>query len=87
MQSDNSRYRLALADRDGSNRTEIFPPSGVAGLDPQRDWGAWSPEPLVGWDQLALAVVYQGNIWIVDTGSGDNWQITGDGRINRLEWK
>lgn len=87
MQSDSSRYRLAVADRDGSNRKEMFPPTGVAGLDPQRDWGAWSPEPLVGWDHLALAVVYQGNIWIIDTGSGDAWQITGDGRINRLDWQ
>lgn len=87
MQSDNSRYRLVVADRDGSNRKEIFPPTGVAGLDPQRDWGAWSPEPPVGWSHLALAVVYQGNIWLLDTGSGEAWQITGDGRINRLTWK
>ena len=87
MQSDNSRYRLVVADRDGSNRKEIFPPTGVAGLDPQRDWGTWSPEPPVGWSHLALAVVYQGNIWLLDTGSGEAWQITGDGRINRLTWK
>jgi hypothetical protein len=87
MQSDSSRYRIMVADRDGSNRREIFPPVGVAGLDPQHDWGAWSPEPLVGWSNLALAVVYQGNIWLVDTGSGDAWQITGDGRINRLAWE
>jgi hypothetical protein len=87
MQSDSSRYRLMVADRDGSNRKEIFPPTGVAGLDPQRDWGAWSPEPLAGMSNLALAVVYQGNIWLVDTGSGDAWQITGDGRINRIVWQ
>jgi hypothetical protein len=87
MQSDSSRYRIMVVDRDGSNRREIFPPIGVAGLDPQRDWGAWSPDPPIGWSNLALAIIYQGNIWLVDTGSGDAWQITGDGRINRLAWK
>jgi hypothetical protein len=87
MQSDSSRYRLAILDRDGSNWQEVFPPPEAAGLDPQRDWGAWSPSPLEGRTGLALAVLYQGNIWLVDTTSGDSWQITGDGRINRLAWK
>jgi len=86
-QSETSRYRLAVVDRDGSNRTEIFPPSEAAGLDPQKYWGAWSPDPLVGMPNLVLAVLYQGNIWLVDSVAGESWQITGDGRINRLAWK
>jgi hypothetical protein len=86
-QSETSRYRLAVVDRDGSNRKEVFPPSEAAGLDPQKHWGAWSPEPLVGMPNLTLAVLYQGNIWLVDPVSGESWQITGDGRINRLVWK
>ncbi len=86
-QSDNSRYRLVVLDRDGSNQHEIFPPSEAAGLDPQRAWGAWSPEPLSGMSSLALAVLYEGNIWLVDSLTGESWQITGDGRINRLAWK
>jgi hypothetical protein len=36
---------------------------------------------------LALAVLYEGNIWLVDSLTGESWQITGDGRINRLAWK
>jgi len=86
-QSDSSRYRLVVIDRDGSNRNELFPPPEAAGLDPQRDWGVWSPEPLVGQTDLSLAVLYQGNIWMINAGSGEASQITGDGRINRLAWK
>ena len=86
-QSESSRYRLVVLDRDGSNRREIFPPSEAAGLDPQRSWGAWSPAPLSGLENLTIAVLYEGNIWFVDTLSGEAWQITGDGRINRLDWK
>jgi hypothetical protein len=87
MQSDASRYRLAVLDRDGSNRREIFPPPEAAGLDPQRHWGAWSPAPLEGRMSLAVAVLYQGNIWLVDAATAEAWQITGDGRISRLAWK
>jgi hypothetical protein len=86
-QSDSSRYRLVVLDRDGSNQREIFPPSEAAGLDPKRSWGAWSPKPLSGMENLALAVLYEGNIWFVDSHSGEAWQITGDGRINRLDWQ
>jgi hypothetical protein len=86
-QSDTSRYRLTVLDRDGSNRREIFPPPEAAGLDPQRGWGAWSPSPLPGTESLSIAVLYQGNIWLVDSGTGEAWQITGDGRINRLDWR
>ena len=86
-QSDTSRYRLTVLDRDGSNRREIFPPPEAAGLEPQHGWGAWSPRPLNGMSHLAIAVLYQGNIWLVDSATGDSWQITGDGRINRLDWK
>ncbi|HBX69033.1 MAG TPA: hypothetical protein DEH25_06540 [Chloroflexi bacterium] len=86
-QSESSRYRLVVLDRDGSNRHAIFPPPEAAGLDPQSDWGAWAPAPLPGMNSLALAVLYQGNIWLVDSLSAEAWQITGDGRINRLAWK
>jgi hypothetical protein len=86
-QSETSRYRLVVMDRDGSNQREIFPPAEAAGLDPQRAWGSWSPQPLVGMNGLALAVLYQGNIWLVETATGESWQVTGDGRINRLAWK
>jgi hypothetical protein len=66
---------------------DVFPPSGSPGIEPQLDWGAWSPQPLGSSGNNTLAVLYQGNIWLVDTMTGEYWQITGDGRINRLDWK
>ena len=86
-QSDTSRYRLMVMDRDGSNRRELFPPEEAQGIDPQRDWGVWSPQVSEGSRGHALAVLYQGNIWLVDSFTGEAWQITGDGRINRVDWR
>jgi hypothetical protein len=86
-QSDTSRYRVAVMDRDGSNRKQVFPPEENAGLDPQRHWGAWSPEPMPESGAYALAVLYQGNIWIVDVASGEATQVTGDGQSSRVIWK
>ncbi|MBM3144327.1 MAG: DUF348 domain-containing protein [Chloroflexi bacterium] len=86
-QSDDSRYRVMIMDRDGSNRRELFPSSEAQGIEPQRDWGAWAPQLLEGSDGYLLAVLYQGNIWLVDSATGEAWQISGDGRINRLDWR
>ncbi|MFH1636444.1 MAG: G5 domain-containing protein [Chloroflexota bacterium] len=86
-QSDTSRYRLMVMDRDGSNQRELFPPSEALGIEPQREWGVWSPEPLGGSGNYTLAILYQGNIWLVDAATGEAWQVTGDGRINRVDWR
>ncbi len=86
-QSETSRYRVVFMDRDGSNRRELFPPAEAPGIEPQEDWGAWSPQPAEALNEHILAVLYQGNIWLVDSRNGDSWQITGDGRINRLDWR
>lgn len=34
-----------------------------------------------------FAVTYQGNLWLVDSGNGKSYQVTGDGLIARLDWK
>jgi hypothetical protein len=86
-QSDTSAYRLTVMDRDGSNQYTMFPPLENSGMEPQKHWGVWSPGPLQGGQDYVLAVLYQGNIWLVDSRSGEFWQITGDGRINRVDWK
>ena len=86
-QSETSRYRVMITDRDGSNRRELFPPTEAQGIEPQRDWGTWSPQLVEGSEDYTLAVLYQGNIWLIDSGTGESWQITGDGRINRLDWR
>lgn len=92
-QSETSRYRLYVMDRDGSDRRAIFPPDPNSGMEPQQHWGAWSPAPLAsgvlgsrGAD-YALAVIYQGNLWIVNAANGERAQITGDGLTTRLLWR
>lgn len=84
-QSESSRYRLMIMDRDGSNRRSLFPAQDVGGLEPQTP--AWAPEPIVGQAGDLIAVVYQGNLWLVDSGGGQSYQVTGDGLVTRLDWK
>jgi len=85
-QSATSNYRVGLMDRDGSNQRLIFPASDSPGLQPSRGWGAWSPEKDQASENYPLAVIYEGNIWILDPESGDAWQVTGDGRVGALDW-
>jgi resuscitation-promoting factor RpfB len=84
-QSDTSRYRLVVMDRDGSNSRVLFPPVDSSGLEPQIPM--WMPGSLEGQAGDFLAVVYQGNLWLVDSRSGDAFQVTGDGLINKIDWK
>lgn len=83
-QSDTKRYRLTVMDRDGSNQQVIFPPPDHQGLDAQQI--AWSPDVLPN-GNLWIAVQYQGNLWLVDSQTGESQQITGDGLITRYDWK
>jgi resuscitation-promoting factor RpfB len=83
-QSETSRYRLLLMDRDGSNRQNIFPPEGAPGLEPQSIvWSKSFEEGTTPW----LALIYQGNLWLIDPVSNQAKQITGDGSIGRIDWK
>ncbi len=83
-QSETSRYRLFIMDRDGSNQRSLFPEEGAAGLEPQQV--IWSPltnaDPMV-W----LAVNYRGNLYLVNPSNGLANQISGDGLIKRVDWK
>ena len=85
-QSDTSRYRLGVMDQDGSNR-QLLSPEGESGITPQGNWGAWSPGPMPEGGKFALAVVYEGNLWLVDTVTGQRQQVTGDGLTSRIIWK
>jgi len=85
-QSATSNYRVFLMDRDGSNQHLIFPAQDKPGLQPSRDWGAWSPEEFEEGSGYLLAVIYEGNIWILDLETGDFWQVTGDGSVQGLDW-
>lgn len=84
-QSDSSRYRLMVMDRDGSNGNLLFPPADASGLDPQTP--VWAPAPLAGQSGDFIAVVYQGNLWLIDSESAAAYQVTGDGLISKIDWK
>jgi hypothetical protein len=84
-QSETSRYRIIVMDRDGSNQRIVFPPSDAPGLEPQVP--VWAPQPLEGQVRDFLALSYQGNLWLVDSGNGNAFQVTGDGLITRIDWK
>lgn len=84
-QSETSRYRLFIIDRDGSNQKSLFPEAGTVGLDPQHV--VWSPVIVGSNGDYAIALIYNGNIWIIDTGSGEAQQITGDGLTSRVDWR
>ena len=84
-QSETSRYRVVVMDRDGSNRRTIFPANDAPGLQPQTP--AWAPDPIDGQAGDFIAVVYQGNLWLVDSGNGQAYQITGDGLVTKIDWK
>jgi Tol biopolymer transport system component len=80
-----SEYDLVVADRDGSNAQVIFPPEGQTGivsndrgLTPQ-DF-VWSP------DGQYIALIYQGNLWIVNVQSGVSHQLTLDGGASHPVW-
>ena len=84
-QSETSRYRVVVMDRDGSNRRTVFPANDAPGLEPQTL--AWAPDVIDGQSGDFLALVYQGNLWLVDSGNGQAYQVTGDGLVTRIDWQ
>lgn len=84
-QSETSRYRVVVMDRDGSNRRTIFPTEDAPGLEPQTP--VWAPDVIEGQMGDFLAVIYQGNLWLVDSGSGEPFQVTGDGLVTKVDWQ
>jgi hypothetical protein len=84
-QSETSRYRVVVMDRDGSNRRTIFPANDAPGLEPQTL--AWAPDVIDGQSGDFIALIYQGNLWLLDSGNGQAYQVTGDGLVTRIDWK
>jgi hypothetical protein len=66
-------------DRDGSNQRALFPAPGEPGLEPQTV--AWSP------DAARVALIYRGDLWVVDVATGAGQPLTGDGQTTALDWK
>jgi hypothetical protein len=84
-QSESSRYRLMVMDRDGSDRQALFPAQDVGGIEPQAPM--WAPEPIPGQAGDFIGIIYQGNLWLVDSGSAQAYQVTGDSLIKEIDWK
>lgn len=84
-QSKSSGYQLKIIDRDGSNGRVIFPPEGNPGLVPADYF--WSPIGGEGGMVPSIALIYQGNLWLVNTDEGTPQQLTGDGLITAIDWK
>jgi hypothetical protein len=84
QESDASPYRLKVMDVDGSGEKELFPREGATGMLPQVV--QWQPAGS-GTESILIAVVYLGNIWLVDVNTGNLQQITGDGLTEMISWK
>ena len=83
-QSATSHYQLDVMNSDGTNPRSLFPAEGQSGLLPQTP--IWAPHPLeTGAD--FIGIIYSGNLWIVDTTSGQSQQVTGDGLTSQIDWK
>lgn len=78
-------YDLVIADRDGSNARVIFPDKDLPGIT-TKDFGlapqdfTWSP------DGKQIAVIYNGNLWVVDVQSAVAFQLTFDGNTENPVW-
>ncbi len=76
-------YDLVVADRDGSNPRKIFPQADRPGIRPFNEANTefvWSPSG------THLAVIYQGNLWLIEVASGLAQQITIDGQASHPRW-
>jgi len=80
LQSVTSKYRLMIMDRDGSNAAAIFPPADRGALSPLDITFVWSP------DNAQLAVILNGNLWVIDLNTRLSQQITGDGQTTNPTW-
>jgi hypothetical protein len=81
----NGEYDLIVADRDGSNHRVIFPQEGQPGISAGRSIYlnaefVWSP------DGRQIALIYQGNLWVVNVETRAAHQLTLDGGVTNLSW-
>jgi len=77
--SEASRYRLDIMDRDGSNRTALFPAAEAVGID-------GLPEFVGSPDGRSLLIVYQGDLYTLNLSTNLARRLTADGTISRPRW-
>lgn len=85
-QSETSRYRVSVMNSDGTDRRLVFPPGENNGMPPDQHWGAWAPAPLPENGGIALGILFDGNLWILDLSNNNAVQVTGDQLTTRLIW-
>ncbi len=77
--SDASRYKLYRMDRDGSNRTLLYPALNDVGIDGLPEF---TPSP----DGRSLLVVYQGDLYIINLITNNVRRLTAESTISRPRW-
>lgn len=84
--SSTSRYKVMITNNNGSNSLTLFPAEGQPALEPQSQALAWAPR-LLDTGTSFIGVIYEGNLWIVDSRTGKSQQVTGDGLTTNIDWK
>lgn len=74
-----SRYKLYLVDRDGSNKRQIFPGEGEAGIARPVTY-RWSP------DGTHLVLLYLGDLYTIELETAQVQRLTGDGQVTHVDW-
>ncbi len=81
-----SRYKVVVMNSDGTSSLSLFPAEGQPALEPQAQTLAWAPSLLDNGADY-IGIIYGGNLWIVDAGTGQSQQVTGDGLTSNIDWK
>lgn len=79
-------YDLVVADRDGSNAKSLFPKPEQPGII-SSDFGLTPTDFVWNPDGTQIALIYQGNVWVVDVESGVSHQLTFDGGASNPVWE
>ncbi len=84
IDSVSSEYDLVVADRDGSNSRVVFPDKDKQGIKPiDTLFGnqiAWGP------DGHQIALIYQGDLWLIDIETGRANQATLVNNAHHVRW-
>jgi hypothetical protein len=72
-------------DRDGSNRRVLFPAPDSGGLEPQAP--LWAPGIAEGQSGGLLAVILEGDLWMIQARDGEAFRATAEGTLTRIDWK
>lgn len=80
-----SGYQLMVMDQDGSNVKQVFSAAGGQGFSPHDYY--WLPWYAVDEYPNYLAIINQGDLWLVDAETGETLRLTGDGLVTAIDWK